>query len=128
MTPSGSSQMALNQVVLTGKVARDLKFHHQPNGTPVLQFSLELNSPEEVSELTPREGPPNPYRSLKDVRRSLVPIIVYGPLAQSRSTIQIGDQLLVEGRLNQRRWKTPEGGIRDRLEVIATDLRSVEKI
>jgi len=128
MNPAGSSQMDLNQVVLTGKVTKDLKFHYQPNGTPVLQFSLELNSPAEVPELTPREGTQGSYRPRKDGRRSLVPIIAYGTLARSRSTIQAGDHLLVEGRLNQRRWKTPEGGIRDRLEIVATDLRPVEKL
>ncbi len=128
MTPAPSSQMAINQVVLTGRVAKNLKFHHQPNGTPVLQFSLELNSSENVPEIPPVKGPQDSWRLKKDGHRTLVPIVAYGTLAQSRSTIQTGDHLLVEGQLNQRQWKTPEGAIRDRIEVIASDLRPVNNL
>lgn len=126
MTPASSSQMAINRVVLTGKVAKNLKFHYQPNGTPVLQFSLELNSSEKISEIPSVKGSQDAGRFKKDGHRTLIPIIAYGTLAHSRSTLQTGDYLLVEGQLNQRRWKTPEGAIRDRIEVIASDLRPVE--
>jgi single-stranded DNA-binding protein len=41
--------------------------------------------------------------------------------------LQSGQHLLVEGRLNQRRWQTPEGKYRNQMEVIATDIQVVEE-
>jgi single-stranded DNA-binding protein len=41
--------------------------------------------------------------------------------------LQSGQHLMVIGRLNQRCWQTPEGRNRTLTEVIATDLRTIEK-
>ncbi len=98
---------SLNRVVITGRVATPPHRQYQPDGTPVLQFPLELND----------TGPV----------KSLIPIVVFGRLAESKPDLQSGQRLLVKGRLRQRRWQTPEGRNRIRTEVIASELHPVEK-
>ena len=90
----------LNRVVITGKVVMTPKLQYQPNGTPVLQFPLELNDSKDLSDQALNRG----------VLRHL----------------QSGQHLLVKGRLNQRHWQTPDGKNRSRTEVIATELCPVE--
>jgi single-stranded DNA-binding protein len=41
--------------------------------------------------------------------------------------LQSGRHVMVIGRLNQRRWQTPEGKNRTHTEVIATSLRTIEE-
>jgi single-stranded DNA-binding protein len=78
----------------------------------VIQFPLELNHQEEAA----REG-----------QKSRIDIVAIGKLAESEpSLFQSGQRLLVEGRLQQRRWKTAEGRDLSRVEVIATNFRKVE--
>ena len=104
--------VSYNHVILTGKVAKAPLRHYRPDGSPVIQFPLELNHQEEAT----REG-----------KKSRIDIVAIGKLAESEpSLFQSGQHLLVEGRLQQRRWKTAEGRDLSRVEVIATDFRKVE--
>ena len=101
-----------NYVLLTGKVAKPPLRHFRPDGSPVIQFPLELNH---------QEGAP------EDDKTSRVDIVAVGKLAELEpSLFQAGQRLLVEGRLQQRRWRTAEGRDLSRIEVIATDFRKVE--
>jgi single-strand DNA-binding protein len=91
-----------NRVILTGKVAKPPQRSFRPDGSSVIQFSLELS----------------------DQDRSLIDIVAFAPLAEIElGRLQSGNRLTVEGHLKQRRWQTPEGKNRSRLEVIATDLQ-----
>ena len=101
-----------NHVILTGRVAKPPLRHTRPDGSPVVQFALELNH---------QEGTP------EDETKSRIDIVAVGKLAETEpSLLQYGHTLLVEGRLQQRRWKTAEGRDLSRVEVIATDFRKVE--
>jgi len=122
MTSSISSRTDLNQVILTGKVAQDPQFHHQPDGTPVLQFSLEFNDSGNVSKKGPDPGPQGPV-----LRSSLIHIVALGNVTQSGFEVRSGQRLLVKGRLHLRRWQTPEGRSRTRTEVIASELHPAEE-
>jgi single-stranded DNA-binding protein len=126
MTSAIPSHTDLNLVVLTGKVANPPQFHYQPNGTPVLQFPLELTD----SGMTPQKkhAPSGQGRVVRrtGLRPSLIHIVALGQLAQCRSTLQNGQRLIVKGQLNQRRWQTVEGRSCTRTEVIASELQSVE--
>jgi len=102
-----------NRVILTGKVPVPAQRSFRPDGSPVIQFSLELNDQESKSS---RSGP------------SIIDIVAFNGLAEfGLDRLQSGEHLLVEGRLKQRRWRTPEGKNRTRIEVIATDLRIVKE-
>jgi single-stranded DNA-binding protein len=127
MTSMISSPTDLNLVVLTGKVANQPQFHYQPDGTPVLQFPLELSDSRMAPEKTIARGGQKPALKRSGLRPSLINIVALGQLAQCRSTLQNGQRLIVKGQLNQRRWQTAEGRNRTRTEVIASELQSVEE-
>jgi single-strand DNA-binding protein len=102
-----------NRVILTGKVVTSPRLQYRPDGSPVIQFPLELNHSEDQSS---------------PIGRSLINIVAIGKLAKLKfEVLQSGQHLLVKGRLNQRRWQTPEGRKRTCIEVIATDLQAVEE-
>lgn len=117
----------LNQVILTGRVAKPPQFHHQPDGTPVVQFLLELDD-SNGSSITPSPlGQKGQVSKRVRLSPSLIHIVAKGELAQSTSVIQSGLRLFVKGRLQERRWKTPEGKHRSLTEVIASELHSDEE-
>ncbi len=94
-----------NRVILTGRVAKPPQRSYRPDGSSVIQFSMELSDPE----------------------RSRIDIVAFAPLAEiDLNCLQNGQRLTVEGRLKQRRWQTPEGRTRNRIEVVATDLRMLK--
>ncbi|PIV21789.1 MAG: hypothetical protein COZ69_12990 [Deltaproteobacteria bacterium CG_4_8_14_3_um_filter_45_9] len=102
----------LNRVILTGKVVTPPRRHYRPDGSPVIQFSLELNDSE---DRTGQGG------------RNQINIVAFGKLAEFKiDLLQSSQRLMVIGKLNQRRWQTPEGKNRTLTEVIATDLRTIE--
>jgi single-strand DNA-binding protein len=106
--------ISYNRVILTGKVMTSPRLQYRPDGSPVIQFPLELND---------SEHQPSP------TGRTLINIVAIGKLAEFKfELLQSGQQLLVKGRLNQRCWQTPEGRKRTRIEVIATDLQAVEEM
>jgi single-strand DNA-binding protein len=103
----------LNRVILTGKVVAPPRRHYRPDGSPVIQFPLELNDSENS---TGQRG------------RNRIEIVAFGKLAELKvDLLQSGRHLMVIGKLNQRSWQTPEGKNRTRIEVIATGLRMIEK-
>jgi single-strand DNA-binding protein len=117
-----------NQVILTGKVAISPRRHYRPDGSPVVQFPLELD---EVKELPGQEQPQVDRRAVlnRTGSGSLIDIVAFGELAEFKfDLLQSGQHLLVVGRLNQRHWQTPEGKKRTHTEVIATDLQRVEEL
>jgi len=104
--------VSYNHVILTGKVARPPLRHYRPDGSPVIQFPLDLNSADNPSE---------------DEKPCRIDIVAMGTLTESEPALfRCGQPLLVEGRLQQRRWRTPEGRDLSRIEVIATHFRKVE--
>ena len=111
-----------NRVVLTGKVVGLSQFQYRPDGSPVIQFSLELNGSEDKTDH------PSHRQNARGKGRSLIPIVAFGKLAEDKlDLLQGGQALLVVGKLNQRSWQTPEGRRRNCIEVLATDLRSVKE-
>lgn len=99
--------MTRNQVILAGRVAKPPQRSFRPDGSSVLQFSLEVDDEED--------------------HRNLFDIVGFDKLGQGKfDRVQLGQFLLVEGRLKQRRWQTPEGKSRSRIEVVATDFRMVK--
>jgi single-stranded DNA-binding protein len=99
--------------MLTGKIAKPPRRSFRPDGSWVVQFPLELDDPGD---------PENPKT------RSLVEVVAFGKLAEAGpGHLVTGQYLQVEGRLNQRQWRTPEGRQRTCTEVIATDLQTLDR-
>ena len=102
-----------NRVTLTGRVVNPPQRSFRPDGSSVMQFSLEVTDPEDPSS---RSG------------RSVIDIVAFDRLAEFKlDPLQNGQCLRVEGRLKQRRWQTPEGKSRNQIEVIATNLQMAKE-
>jgi len=112
----------LNRVILTGKVITPPRRHYRPDGSPVIQFPMELNHSEDLTvQAMNRTGS-------RQGGRSRIDIVAFGKLAEFKlDLLQSGQHLMVIGKLNQRHWQTPEGKNRTRTEVIATELRTIEE-
>jgi single-strand DNA-binding protein len=103
-----------NLVILKGIVAKPPQRHCRPDGSPVLQFPLEVDNPDNRD---------------RRINQNLVNIVAFGKLAEIEpNLLQNGQALLVKGELKQRRWETPEGRHRFRVEIIATDIQRLEQI
>jgi single-strand DNA-binding protein len=110
----------VNRVILTGKIAKPAKRLYRPDGSPVIQFLLEVDDPEDAPVL--RAG------GARQSRRNLIDIVAVGPSAEfDLDRLQAGQALQVQGHLRQRSWRTPEGRNRTHVEVIATEMRVAEE-
>jgi single-strand DNA-binding protein len=112
----------LNRVILTGKVLIPPRRHYRPDGSPVIQFPIELDDlKDRTAQTLHRNGTGQGFRKR-------INIVAFGELAELKlDLLQSGQLLMVIGKLNQRCWQTPEGKNRTRTEVIATELRMIEK-
>ncbi len=123
--------ISYNRVVLTGRVVNLSRRQYRPDGSPVVQFMLELNHSGDSSGQSLNQGAtgPAPHRNgAGQAGQGLINVVAFGKLAEFKlDLLQSGQHLLVVGRLNQRRWQTPEGRHRTLTEVVATDLRRVEE-
>jgi len=118
----------LNRVILTGKVVTPPRRHFRPDGSPVIQFPLELNDSEEQTGHREGTGQALHRAGTGQGYRNRINIVAFGKLAEFKlDLLQSGQHLMVIGQLNQRHWQTPEGKNRTRTEVIATDLRTIEE-
>ncbi len=112
-----------NRVILTGKVATPPRCHYRPDGSPVIQFPLELDDANSSGENIRHQN------GKEQEGRSLINVVAFGELAELKpDLLQTGQHLWLSGRLNLRHWKTPEGKKQTRTEVIATDLRRAEDL
>jgi len=122
---------SLNRVILTGKVVTPPRRHYRPDGSPMIQFPLELNdSQDEVGQARHRNGAKQAlHRAGTGQRgRNRITIVAVGKLAEfDLDLLQSGQPLMVIGKLNLRSWQTPEGKSRSLTEVIASDLRRIEE-
>jgi len=110
-----------NHLILTGKVATPPRFQYRPDGSPVVQFPLEFNNLDDPS------GQSLTHAVSGYTGRGRINVVAFGELAESkRDLLQKDSYLLVEGRLNQRQWQTPEGKKQTQTEVIAIDLQLME--
>jgi single-strand DNA-binding protein len=102
-----------NRVSLTGRVASSPHRSYRPDGSSVIQFSLEFSD---------QEGPFS-----RQGRSSIDIAAVDHPDGLNVNDLQVGTRLFIEGRLKQRRWKTSEGKSRSQFEVIAATLRMLKE-
>jgi single-strand DNA-binding protein len=96
-----------NKVILLGRLTRDPELRYTPAGSPVCNFDLAVN---------------RSYTTQGGERRDevcFITIVVWGKQAETCAEyLKKGGQTLVEGRLTQRSWETPEGQKRSKHEVV----------
>jgi len=106
---------SFNKVILIGNLTKDPEIRYTPSGTAVSNFGLAVN---------------NRFKQGEEFKEEVcfVDIVVFGKQAEnSGQYLSKGQSVLIEGRLQQRRWETDEGQKRSKHEVIAQTVRYLSK-
>ena len=105
---------SINRVILVGRLGRDPELRSTPQGKQVCNFSLATDrwiGP-------PAEGSERPAEAT-DWHK----IVAWEKLAETcHRYLTKGQQICVEGRIQYRKWTTPEGQTRFASEVVASDV------
>jgi single-strand DNA-binding protein len=106
---------SFNKVILLGNLTRDPEVRYTPNGSAVASFAIAVNRKYKQGDDTKEEV-------------SYIDIVVWGKQAESCGQyINKGDSVLIEGRLQQRRWETEDGQKRNKVEVVAERVNFMPK-
>lgn len=96
-----------NKVILMGNLTRDPEKRYTQGGTCIVNIGLAVNRRIKRNE-----------EWIDEV--SFFDIVVFGNQAENCAKfLAKGRPVLVDGELQQRRWETPEGQKRSKVEVIA---------
>lgn len=99
-----------NKVILIGNLTRDPELRYTPNGKAVSTVGLAINSRFKSGEESKEET-------------LFIDVVVWGKQAETVSQyLSKGRQVLVEGRLQERRWEQ-DGQQRRKTEVVAENVR-----
>jgi len=106
---------SFNKVILMGNLTKDPEIRYTPSGTPVANFSLAVNRRYKQGD------------ELKD-EVCFVDIVVFGKQAEHCGQyLSKGHGVIVDGRLQQRRWETEDGQKRSKHEVVAQMINFLPK-
>lgn len=106
---------SFNKVILLGNLTRDPEVRYLPSGTAVASFAIAVNRKFKQGEETKEEV-------------SYIDIVVFGKSAENCGQyLNKGDGVLVDGRLQQRRWETEDGQKRSKVEVVAQTVNFMPK-
>ena len=106
---------SFNKVILLGNLTRDPEVRYTPNGIAVASFAIAVNRKYKQGDETKEEV-------------SYIDIVCLRKQAESCGQyINKGDSVLIDGRLQQRRWETEEGQKRNKLEVVAQSVNFMPK-
>jgi single-strand DNA-binding protein len=107
---------SFNKVILMGNLTRDPEVRYTPNGIAVASFAIAVNRKYKQGDETKEEV-------------SYIDIVVFGKQAESCGQyINKGDSVLIDGRLQQRRWDDKETGQkRNKIEVVAQSVNFMPK-
>lgn len=103
-----------NKVILIGNLTKDPELRYTPQGTPVASFRIAVNSR---------------YKQSDEIKQEtlFIDTVVFGRQADSCSQyLSKGSSVLVEGRLQERRWES-DGQQRSKFEVVAQSVRFLSK-
>lgn len=104
-----------NKVILMGNLTRNPELRYTPNGTPVASFGLAVG---------------RRFKQGEDLKEEVcfVDIVVFGKQAEHCGQyLSKGNGVIVEGRLQQRRWETEDGQKRSKHEVVAQSVTFMPK-
>ena len=107
--------MGYNKVILVGNLTRDPELSYTPSGTPVAKFGLAVN---------------RRFRQGDEQKEEVcfVDIVVFGKQAENCGQyLNKGASVLIDGRLQFRRWESKEGQPRSKHEAVAEFVRFLTK-
>jgi single-strand DNA-binding protein len=104
----------LNRIVLIGRLTRDPELRYTPSGVAVASFSLAVD---------------RPFANQQGERETdFIDIVVWRKLAETVSGhLQKGRLVAVQGRLQIRSYETQDGQRRKAAEVVADDVRFLDR-
>ena len=104
--------MGINHITLMGNVARGPEYRMTPNGVPTCSFSVAVTRPprqEGGAEIT-----------------DYIRVVTWRNLAEKvNESIQKGDLITLEGRLQTRSYETQDGQRRKSIEIEASNVETV---
>jgi single-strand DNA-binding protein len=103
-----------NRVIFIGNLTKDPELRYTPNGAAVSTFRIAVNT-------RYKQGEENKEETL------FIDTVVFGKQAENCSQyLSKGSQVLVEGRLQERRWES-DGQQKSKFEVIAQNVRFLSR-
>jgi len=106
---------SFNKVILMGNLTKDPEVRFTPGGTPVATLALAVNRRYKQGE------------ALKD-EVCYVDVVVFGKQAENCGQyLGKGHGVIVDGRLQQRRWETDDGQKRSKHEIVAQTVNFLPK-
>jgi single-strand DNA-binding protein len=106
---------SFNKVILMGNLTRDPEVRFTPSGTPVANFRIAVN---------------HRFKQGNEMRDDVcyIDIVVFGKQAEACGQyLNKGNGVIVDGRLQERRWETDDGQKRSKHEVVAQQVRFMPK-
>lgn len=104
----------LNKVILIGRLVRDPELRYTANGVAVAGFTVAVDRP-----FTNQQG---------ERETDFIDIVVWRKLAETCANhLSKGRLVAVDGRLQVRSYETPEGQRRKVAEVVADDVRFLDR-
>jgi len=103
-----------NKVILIGHLTKDPELRYTPKGNPVASLRIAVNTRQ-------RQG--------NDVKDNVlfIDVVTLGKQAEAcNQYLSKGKQILVEGRLQERRWES-NGQQKSKLEVVAQSVKFIFK-
>lgn len=101
-----------NKVILMGRLTKNPELKYNPGGLAVANFTLAVNTKYSSKDSGQKE------------EVGFFDIVVFGKQAETCANyLSKGSLALVEGRLAQRKWETPEGEKKSRINIIANNIR-----
>ncbi|HDH53701.1 MAG TPA: single-stranded DNA-binding protein [Nitrospirae bacterium] len=104
-----------NKIILIGNLTRDPEMRYTPQGTSVCNFGIAVN---------------HKYKQGEEMKEEVtfINVVIFGKQADACGQyLNKGSSVLVEGRLQERRWETEEGQKRSKHEVVAQNVRFLSK-
>jgi single-strand DNA-binding protein len=103
-----------NKIILIGNLTKDPELRYTPQGTPVASFRLAVNYRYKLSDEMKQET-------------MFIDNVIFGKQAESCSKyLNKGSSVLVEGRLQERRWEA-NGQQKSKFEVVAQSVRFLSR-
>ncbi len=103
-----------NKIILIGNLTKDPELRYTPQGTPVASFRLAVNYRYKQSDEMKQET-------------MFIDNVIFGKQAESCSKyLNKGSAVLVEGRLQERRWES-NGQQKSKFEVVAQSVRFLSR-
>lgn len=106
---------SFNKTILMGNLTKDPEIRYTPSGTAVANFGLAVN---------------HRYKQGDEMKDEVcfIDIVVFGKQAENCGQyLSKGQGVIIDGRLQQRRWESEDGQKRSKHEVVAQSVQFLPK-